>query len=156
MSRTTICISSFAALLLVATLSLAHADVYRWIGKSGVVHYSDQWRPGAVRIRTSTGTPAASGGASNANQGIAAEDQAAGRTIAHQNAERAVASTEAKLRAKRCKKARALYQRLIYARRLYTVDKNGKRHYMTSAQDEAARVKAREEMKQLCGSNGES
>jgi hypothetical protein len=152
MSRTAICISSIALLLLAGTLSLAHANVYRWVGKHGVVHYSDHWRPGAVRIRGQTGTPAASStSATHAQDSVAAEDRAANRTIEHWQAEHAVAAVESKLRAKRCKAAKAVYEHLLYARRLYTVGKNGHRHYMTSAQDDAARVKARQEMDRLCG-----
>ena len=157
MSRTAIYISSVAAMVLAGALCLAHADVYRWVGKDGVVHYSDQWQPGATRIMTDTGTPvASSGAASNAQQGIAAEDRTADSKIAKQNAERAVAATEAQLRTTRCKKAKARYQRLIYARRLYTVDKSGERHYMTDAQDDTARVKAREAVDQFCGSGSGS
>ena len=156
MSRTAICISSIAALLLAGTLSLAHANVYRWVGKHGVVHYSDQWHPGAVRIRAETGTAASGGRATHTHGTIAAELRAANRKIALRKAEHAVAVAEAKLRAKRCHEAKAVYQHLLYARRLYTVGKNGHRHYMTSAQDDAARVKAREEMDQLCGSGSNS
>ncbi len=156
MSRTAICISSIAALLLAGTLALAHASVYRWVGKHGVVHYSDQWRPGAVRISADTGTPVSSGSATHTHSGIAAELHAANRRIERQKAEHAVAAAEAKLRAKRCKEAKAVYRHLLYARRLYTVGKNGHRHYMTSAQDDAARIKAREQMDQLCGSGSNS
>jgi hypothetical protein len=157
MSRTAICISSIAALLLAGTVSVARANVYRWVGKHGVVHFSDQWRPGAVRIRTETGTPAASStSATHAQDSVAAEVQAANRTLEHRKAERSVAAVEARLRAKRCQEAKAVYQHLLYARRLYTVGKNGHRHYMTSAQDDAARIKAHEEMDRLCGSGSNS
>jgi hypothetical protein len=157
MSRTAIYISSIAALLLAGALSLAHANVYRWVGKHGVVHYSDQWRPGAVRIRTQTGTAAtSSGNGTHVHDTVATEDRAANRRIEHRKAEHIVAAVEAKLRAKRCKEAKTVYQHLLYARRLFVVGKNGHRHYMTSAQDDAARVKAREEMDQLCGSGSNS
>jgi Domain of unknown function (DUF4124) len=41
-------------LLLFAVLVLGSAgaaEVYRWVDKDGVVHYSDQWQPGAETIR---------------------------------------------------------------------------------------------------------
>jgi len=38
------------AVLLVTTPVLA-ADIYRWVDATGQVHYSDQWQPGAEKIR---------------------------------------------------------------------------------------------------------
>jgi hypothetical protein len=40
--------------LLLAVLvfgSATAADVYRWVDRDGVVHYSDQWQPGAEKVR---------------------------------------------------------------------------------------------------------
>jgi hypothetical protein len=39
-----------AAIVLLGTLSVARADVYRWIDDKGVPHYSDQWVPGTPAI----------------------------------------------------------------------------------------------------------
>lgn len=152
MSRTTMYSSLLAAILLVAALGSAHADVYRWVGPHGVVHYSDQWRPGATRIVTATGT--ASRAASSGPHSLAAEDKEANRQIQHAADERAVRQAEATLRAKRCKKAKARYARLIFARRLYTLGKNGQRQYMSDAQANAARVKARALVSEFCGTDG--
>lgn len=38
------------AALLLSAPALA-ADVYRWVDSDGEVHYSDQWRPGAEKVR---------------------------------------------------------------------------------------------------------
>lgn len=38
-------------LLLLAALPAAATEVYRWVDADGQVHYSDQWRPGAEKIR---------------------------------------------------------------------------------------------------------
>lgn len=47
--------------LIVLTLLVAVAagatDVYRWVDANGQVHYSDQWQPGAERIRIATEAP---------------------------------------------------------------------------------------------------
>ncbi len=154
MSRTAICISSIGALVLATTLALAHAHVYQWIGKHGVVHYSDQWRQGAVRLRTGVTTMAHTAHHVTAHRGGrgTSAHRAANSTRLHEQAAHAVAASEARLRAKRCREAKAIYQRLLYARRLYTVGKHGHRHYMNSAEDNAARISARERVVQLCGS----
>jgi hypothetical protein len=46
-----------AAIVLLGTLSVARADVYRWIDDKGVPHYSDQWVPGSTVIKTSKVRP---------------------------------------------------------------------------------------------------
>ena len=154
MARTTIYFSLLTAVLLAGAFASAHADVYRWVDKHGVVHYSDEWRPGATRIITATGTARGSSGAnSTPAPSIAAEDQEANRQIERAADARAVQAAEAKLRAKRCKKAKAVYQRLIFARRLFTTGKNGQRHYMSDAEANASRVKARAIMNQFCGTH---
>ena len=38
-------------LLLLAALPAVAAEVYRWVDADGQTHYSDQWRPGAEKIR---------------------------------------------------------------------------------------------------------
>ncbi|TLZ26700.1 MAG: DUF4124 domain-containing protein [Gammaproteobacteria bacterium] len=40
------------ALILAGALTVARADVYRWTDEQGVTHYSDQWVPGSVLIKT--------------------------------------------------------------------------------------------------------
>lgn len=157
MSRTSIYLSLLAGILLIGAWAPVHAAVYRWVDKHGVVHYTDQWHPGAKRIEVATGTSRASGhAASDTTPTVAAGDRAANRQIRHAADQRAVQATETKLRTQRCKKAKAVYHRLIFARRLYTAGKNGQRHYMSDAQANAARVKAREIMNRLCGANSGS
>lgn len=149
MPRTTIFIA--LGVLLAGTLSQAHADVYRWVDKKGVVHFSDQWVPGATRVMVTTES-LNGGGVSHAAQDLAAENRAADRMIRKQADERAVHAQEAQLQASRCKKAQALYTRLIDARRVYTVDKSGARHYFSDAEADAARVKAKQSVDRLCAS----
>lgn len=142
----------FAGVLLAGTLSLARADVYRWVGKDGVVHYSDQWVPGSKLIMT-TSESLPSGSSSAALQGITAESKAADQQIHNAAAQRAVQAKETKLQARRCKQAKAVYHRLIYARRLFKTGKDGQRHYLSDPQMNAARVKALATMDRLCGTN---
>lgn len=42
-----------AVVLLLPALALADTVVYRWVDKNGVVHYSDQPHPGAVKVNLS-------------------------------------------------------------------------------------------------------
>ena len=146
MSRTTMFFSLLAAAMLLGALAPAHAGVYRWVDKHGVVHYSDQWRPGAVKVATA----AADGSPSDATPGVSAENHAADHMIQHAADERAVQAQEAKLRAQRCTKARAAYHQLIFARRLFTTGANGQRHYLSDAEATAARVKARATVSRWC------
>ena len=137
-------------ILLAGTISLARADVYRWVDKHGVVHYTDQWVPGAKLVMSTTES-LKGGGSSSAMEGLAAESRAADQLIQKRADERAVLTKEAKLRAQRCKHAQAAYHQLIYARRLFSVDKSGQRHYFSDAKADAARVNAKETMDKLCG-----
>ncbi len=151
MSRTALLIL-LSGCMLAGMLGLARADVYRWVGKNGVVHYSDQWVPGArLVMRTSESLQAGSSAA--ALRGIASESKVADRQIRQAADERTVQATEAKLQAERCKKAKAAYQRLIYARRLFTTGKHGRRHYLSGTQADAARAKALATMHRLCATH---
>jgi hypothetical protein len=146
--------SRFTAILilaLVGALGIARADtVYRWVDSHGEVHYTDQWRPGAKLIMTNVPHSQSPGLDSKSWAGIDSEDQAASKSIEKQQAERAVAQDEAKNRAKECKAAQARYNQLIQARRLYTTDASGERHYLSDAQADAQRVQARETMDSVC------
>lgn len=139
--------ASLAALLGVA--GIAHADtVYEWTDAHGEVHYSDQWVPGAKVITTAT----AHGQADAARQGIQDESQAADNQLKERQDARAVQQDEAKARAAQCTQDKAQYQRLIQSRRVYTVDKkSGERHYLSDADADAARLKARQAMEADCG-----
>ena len=152
MSRTTMFFSLLTAAVLLGALGPAHAGVYRWVDKQGVVHYSDQWRPGAVRIAATA--QGASPSPSSTASSVSAEDHAADRMIQHAADARAVHAQEAKLRAKRCTQAKAVYHRLIFARRLFTTGAHNQRHYLSDAQATAARIKARATMNRWCGQPG--
>ncbi|MDE2263847.1 MAG: DUF4124 domain-containing protein [Gammaproteobacteria bacterium] len=138
--------TSMAALLGVA--AIARADVvYEWTDAKGEVHYTDQWVPGAKVIRTETShrSPA------SAAQGIQSEDKAASSQLQQQHDADAVQQDEAKARAERCSQEKAQYERLIQSRRIYTTDKSGQRQYLSDADADAARLKARQAMDADCG-----
>ena len=150
--------SRFTAILLGAVLAtllggagVARASgsvVYEWTDAHGEVHYTDQWVPGAKRITIQTAHGPADSGAM---QGIQSESNAASKEVAQQEDARAVQKDEARIRAKACKEAKSNYETLIQSRHIFTTDKSGARHYLSDAQANALRVKARESMQADCG-----
>jgi hypothetical protein len=151
MSRSIVILLATSMVALFAAAGIARADVvYEWTDAHGVVHYSDQWVAGAKVIMTSTaqGTPD-----SSAMKGIQNESNAASRELKNQEDAQAVQEDEAKARAQRCEQDKTEYQRLIESRRLFTTDQSGERHYMSDAEADAARLKARQAMEADCGSS---
>jgi len=143
--------TSMAALL--GTARIAHADViYQWTDAKGEVHYTDQWVPGAKIIRTESARGSVTAANANAMQGIHNEGQAASGAIRQQQETQAVQDDEAKARAARCTQDKEEYQKLIVSRRIFTTDKSGERHYLTDADADAVRLKARQAMDMDCGS----
>src|SRR5690242_13456415 len=141
--------TSMAALL--GTARIAHADViYQWTDAKGEVHYTDQWVPGAKIIKSESAHGQAV--AANATQGIRNESQAASGAIKQQQETQAVQDDEAKARAARCTQDKEEYQKLIESRRIFTTDKSGERHYLSDADADAIRLKARQAMEADCGS----
>jgi len=150
MSRSIAILVVASTATLLAAAGLARADVvYQWTDAKGQVHYTDQWVPGAKVI--STGAPQRSTTDASAMQGIRNESAAASKQIKEQQDAQAVQQDEAKVRAARCTQDKAEYQRLIDSRRLFTTDKSGQRTYMSDADADAARLKARQTMEADCG-----
>lgn len=46
---------------LLVAMSAGATDVYRWVDTNGQAHYSDQWQPGAEKIRITTSSAADAG-----------------------------------------------------------------------------------------------
>lgn len=150
MSRSIAILLVASTATLMGAAGLARADVvYQWTDAQGQVHYTDQWVPGAKVI--STGTPQRPTTDASAMQGIRNESNAASKQIKQQQDAQAVQQDEAKVRAARCTQEKAEYQRLIDSRRLFTTDKSGQRTYMSDADADAARLKARQAMEADCG-----
>jgi hypothetical protein len=147
MSRSIVILLAASAAL-VAALGTARADVvYEWTDAHGQVHYTDQWKPGAKLIRVET---ASQPGDSSALQGIQNESSAASRDIKRDEDAQAVQQDVAKARATQCAQDKVQYQKLIQSRRLFTTDKSGERHYLSDADADAIRVKARQAMEADC------
>ena len=150
MSRS-IVILLVASAALLGVVGSARADVvYQWTDAHGQVHYTDQWRPGAKLIRVETANQPAD---SSAMQGIQSESNAASREVKEQEDAQAVQQDVAKARATQCAQDKARYQQLIQSRRLFSTDKSGERHYLSDADADAMRLKARQAMDADCGTS---
>jgi hypothetical protein len=133
-------------LILAGASGLARADVFRWVDDQGVVHYSDEWVPGSVVVKTTVKPhpeSSAPSGASSARLGEQVADQA--------NA-RAVQQDVAKARDAQCSFAKDRYMKAVSSRRVYKEGKDGERQYMTDADADAYREQARKDVQQACGS----
>ncbi len=138
----------FGALLLAGALSVAQADVYRWVDEHGEPHYSDQWVPGSQVIKTSKAHP----GSETMSQ---PRFQAVNRTpesLADEANTRAVQQDVTKTRDAQCKAAKDRYMKAIESRRVYKESKNGEREYLSDADADAYRNVARKDVQDRCGS----
>jgi len=136
------------ALILAGALTVARADVYRWIDEHGEPHYSDEWVPGSVIIKTIkphpssfTSTPRTA--SSNTRVSTDLNDQA--------NAQ-AVQQDVAKTREAQCKAAKDRYMKSIQSRRVFKENKDGQREYLSDEAADAYREQARKDVQDLCGS----
>jgi len=146
--------SSIIVLILAGAASLARADVYRWVDDHGQAHYSDQWVPGSVVIKTAKSRPAgADSGAAAADQKslIASGNRVSAQLEAQDNA-RAVQEDKARNLEARCKTAKDAYMRAITSRKIYKDEKGGERTYLSDEEADAYREQVRKAVQDACGS----
>jgi hypothetical protein len=153
----TVAISSF---LFAGAVSLAHADVFRWVDEHGGVHYSDQWVPGSQVIKSVKPRPSGASDVAPRQAAVAPKPSPVPATDAgQQSAAKAVKQDMAKAREQQCKDAKDRYNKAIEARRIYKAAPNGKkdvdgteeRQYLSDDEADAYRVKARQEVDDFCG-----
>lgn len=147
--------STVTAFLVLATLTAnAHAEnIWKWVDAHGVPHYSDRPVPGAVLIKSLAAAPNAAAAPSNNSSQLAQASAQITAKLNREEARREVLKDEAADRAKLCKKAKARYTRLLEARRIYTVNAKGERHYLSNAAAQKDRVQARLDVQTYCDSN---
>src|SRR3977135_1004776 len=153
---------AISSLLFAGGVSVANAvDVFRWVDEHGGVHYSDQWVPGSeviksTRLRSSTANSDTARPTSSAPK--ASRDRAPGQTT-EQNT-KAVKQDVAKMREQQCKEAKDRYDKAIQARRSYKpsqgdkskdTDRPDDRQYLSEEEADAYRVKAQQDVQDLCG-----
>lgn len=124
--------------------------VYRWVDGSGKVHFSDQpggMNPQAVEVKPLLPSqPSAGGtGAASRRQAPATGDDKADAVSKDE------AKKTARLRSKNCEIARDNLQRNENISRMYRLDENGERAFLTEAEREAVLEKSRRHVKEWCG-----
>jgi Domain of unknown function (DUF4124) len=139
-------------LILLGTLGVARADVYRWVDEKGVPHYSDQWVPGSTVIKTDKLHPNQLAAARSEQKSLAGESQNISKDLSAQNNARAMQEEKAAKQQAQCKEARDHYMQAIEARRIYKGEKNGEREYLSDPEADAYRAKMRKDVQDLCGS----
>ena len=141
-----------AALILAGALGIARADVYRWIDDQGVPHYSDEWVPGSVLIKTVKPHPAETATRGADQKSLAATNNRISSELSEQANARATQQDIAKVRDVQCKQAKDRYMRALQSRRVYKENKSGEREYLSDEAADAYRAEARKDVQERCGS----
>ena len=135
------------AVCIVAT-GAGQGDIYRWKDVNGNWHYSDQPQAGAELVRgtrkppPSTPSPApASKATANATATTTAPDS---KTVDQVRQDVATAQDD------NCKKADEAYNKSVQARRMYKIDAQGVKTYLTDAELDEARLNARTQRDAVC------
>jgi hypothetical protein len=137
----------------ISASTLAQADVYRWVDARGEVHYSDRWVPGSelIKVERSRATPAAAASARAAEQNrLAVTNDRITAQQAQNSDARAVQRDVQEARTSQCKEAKERYEKSVQARRIFRTGKEGEREYLTDAEADEWRLKARSEMQEAC------
>jgi len=114
---------------------------------------SDRPSPGATFVgSTNTQVPQSSSPAAPPASNAPATDAAANARLSADASRAAVQKDVAASHADQCKAAKEKYQQSIDARRLYRMNKDGEREYLSDSELEQARLNARLEMERACGS----
>lgn len=146
---------AISTLLCAGIVSVAYADVFRWVDDHGGVHYSDQWVPGSEVIKSSTKARPAG---TTSQPASAPKVSSAPSSATPDNAAKAVKQDVAKVREQQCKEAKDRYEKAIQARRIYkpsadpkATDNPDDRQFLSEEEADAYRVKARQDMQDVCG-----
>lgn len=145
------------AMIALAPLSAALADVYRSVDAQGHVLYSDTPTPGAQLVHTSGVQRQPFSAADNAAAAKPASSPPAAKgdnpphdPKAEQAAARAVESDVAQTRADQCKKAQDAYEKSVQARRIYNVGADGERTYLSDDEADQQRINNKLQMDDAC------
>ena len=145
----------------ILTCAVAHAgDVWKYTDERGNTLYTDKPMPGAVKVASAQVRPPEVTARTYAAQQTASNQQlsASNQRIAQGQTDQRVAATVAKdleaSRVERCKQARAEYQNTINNRRLYRLDKDGNRVYLSDAELSQQRLDSAKAVDAICGPQG--
>ena len=140
-------LATAAALLGLA--SIAQADVWKWTDPNGTIHYSDNWVPGSVLVKTDA---RGSSAASAPDSAPAPRANSPTDPAQAERDKRSIASDVAKAQAEQCKKAREAYDTAVNNRRITRKGANGQTEFLSSEEVDAYRLQLLNARKQVCGS----
>jgi hypothetical protein len=153
---------AISSLLFAGGVSVANADVFRWVDDHGGVHYSDQWVPGSEVIKSTRPHPVSTSSSSPRPTPVQKTTNDHPADQSSQAAEKAVKQDVAKIREQQCKDAKDRYDKAIVARRIFKpvqgdkskdTDRPDDRQYLSEQEADAYRVKARQDVQDLCGNS---
>jgi hypothetical protein len=142
------------ALILAGAFCIARADVYRWVDEHGEVHYSDQWMPGSVIIKTNKAHPPGYDAPTRTaeQRGLASSNARTSNSLEDEANARAMQQDLARVHDAQCKAAKERYIKAMQARRVYKTDKDGERSFLSDQEADTYRVQARKDVQDACGS----
>jgi Domain of unknown function (DUF4124) len=145
---------SLTAVIFAGALTLARADVYRWVDEQGEPHYSDQWVPGSEVIKTDKAHPPGADATARTQdqKSLTAASDRISKQLSEQDNARAVQEDLAKSRDARCKTVKDAYMRAITSRKVYKDEKDGTRTYLSDDEADAYREQMRKAVQDNCGS----
>jgi hypothetical protein len=145
---------ALAALLLAVSAITPAQEMYRWVDKTGEVHYSDQPPPPEVKeYRSLTRSGTAAGAPAGVNAGADSyEDQEADfqRRRAQESEQQSKAEQAETERKKNCDLARSQYNTISAGGRISRRDAQGEMIYLSDEQIAEESEQAREEMEKWC------
>ena len=112
---------------------------------------SDRPSPGATMVRTRVSPPSASSEAAPTPAANTPTDAGANVRLSLDASRAAVQKDVATSRVEQCKQAKDKYAKAVEARRVYRMNKNGEREYLTDEETDQERLNARLEMERTCG-----
>ncbi|HYK24641.1 MAG TPA: DUF4124 domain-containing protein [Steroidobacteraceae bacterium] len=131
-------------------------DIWKWVDAQGHAQYSDHWTPGAVLIKSDHPRDNDTAPPSDDRAQLNTTNRRIDEDLSREAAQRAVQKDQATAREAQCKQAKDHYQKAIEARRIYREDKSGERTYLTDDEADKARVQARMDVQNACGSAPDS
>ena len=150
---------AIGSILFAGAFSVAQAaDVYRWVDDHGGVHYSDQWVPGSEVIKSTKPHPVSTSESASSTPKSTSSSNTA-NALPKSAAVQAMQQDKAKVREQQCKEAKERYEKAIQARRIFKTkvgekdtDGETQREYLSDEEADSYRVKARQDVQDLCGS----
>jgi hypothetical protein len=150
---------SFAFCMALTLSAVASASaVYKWVDPDGRVHYSDvppSDKATLVDIIVSRppSQERAPAPAASARVSRSAPTQDQSKQKADQAVAQEVNSDLAKANVKKCNEAKERYRTAIESHRLYKLGPNGERQYLSDSELSQARMDARRDVDESCGSS---